>query len=196
MKTFCFSSECNRSHLQGMCVGEVVVLDEKLMQSSDPRSVFHISGKSPTLTVAASKGLHPWMGLSEMWFLTFMTTDVEFPVWGNYKEPESHHVGSQVNVSAWRICLCFILFAWLQRCLSHDAFQKSCQQQISVNVIHYSVITNCGLHKSAYYFVIVQRSVFLASKALEGCKERKEERLGQTEDTLERSHFSTDQGKF
>lgn len=58
-----------------------------------------------------------------------------------------------------------------------DAFQKSCQQQISVNVIHYSVITNCGLHKSAYYFVKVQRNVFLASKAMEGCKERKEDSL-------------------
>lgn len=174
-------------------MGGVVDLDEKLMQSSDPQSVFHFSGKSPTPSCGFVKGLASMDGAErDVIPHVYDHRHVEFPV----KESESHRVGSQVNVSARRICLCFILFAWLQRCLSHDAFQKSRQQQISVNVIHYSVITNCGLHKSAYYFVKVPRSVFLASKAMERCKERKEERLGQTEGTRERSHFSADQGKF
>lgn len=40
-----------------MHVGEVVVLDEKLIQSSDPQFVFHISGKSPAPSCGCVKGL-------------------------------------------------------------------------------------------------------------------------------------------
>lgn len=77
-----------------------------------------------------------------------------------------------------------------------DAFQKSCQQQICVNAIHYSVITNCGLHKSACYFAEVQRNMVVNSKVREACKKRKDVSLGQTKDALERSHLSTDLERF
>lgn len=162
------------------------------MQSGDSQSVFHISGKSPTPSCGCVKGL-AFMDGAERDVIphVYDHRHMEFPVRGNHKDPQSHHVSSRVNVSAWRICSCFILFAWLQRCLS-DAFLISCRQQISVNVIHYSVITNCGLHKSAHYLVKVQRNVssFRSNERMQG-QER-----GEPEDTLERSHLSADLGKF
>lgn len=203
MKTSCLFSVCNRSYLQGsaditrreMHVGEVVVPGEKLMQPSDLWSVFQISGESPTPSCGCVRGLASLDGAERDVILhVYDHRHVEFPVWGNYKEPKSRHVGSQVNVSAWQICLFHSLCLAATLSFTH-AFLKSCQQQISANVIHYSVITNCGLHKSAYCFVKVQGDVSSLIKRWKDASRRKKS-LGQTEDMLERTHLPPDLGKF
>lgn len=98
---------------------------EKLMQSSDPQSVFHISGKSPAPSCGCVTGLVSRDGAGrDVIPHVYDHRHVEFPVWGKHKEPESCPVCSQVNVSPWRMCLCFILFAWLQRRLSQMLFRN------------------------------------------------------------------------